>query len=133
MLIVYFSKSGNTKKFVDRLGVPSLRIPEEGLLSSEEPFILITPTYSAQVPPQVVQFLNNKSNRDNLLGVVNSGNINFGPDFGAAGRTISEKCSVPLLHVFELTGLNEDVATVQKHLKELWKPRQLQETQELTS
>ena len=47
-LVVFFSSvSGNTARFVEKLGLPSRRIPlhstEEPLII-DEPFVLITPT-----------------------------------------------------------------------------------------
>lgn len=53
MLIVYFSSTTeNTKRFVDKLGYRSKRIPlrpaQEGHLSVDEPFVLVCPTYGGE-------------------------------------------------------------------------------------
>lgn len=111
-MIVYFSTaSNNTHRFVERLDLPAARIPDA---APTRPFVLITPTYSGVVPVPVIRFLNQKANRDLLLGVISSGNLNFGPDFGAAGRIIASKCGVPHLYQFELTGTPEDVTEVRE-------------------
>lgn len=111
-MIVYFSTaSNNTHRFVEKLDLPAARIPEA---VPTQPFVLITPTYSGAVPAPVIRFLNQEANRDLLLGVISSGNLNFGPDFGAAGRTIAAKCGVPHLYQFELTGTPEDVDEVRE-------------------
>ena len=69
--IVYFSNvSENTKRFVDKLGMPALRIPiykNEEPLEVNFPYVLVTPTYGnggddAGVPKQVIKFLNLKKN-----------------------------------------------------------------------
>ena len=115
-LLVYFSSvSGNTARFVDKLGLPALRIP---LHSSPtpfvvtEPFVLVTPTYGGgqgrgeekgAVPKQVVRFLNDVRNRTQLRGVISTGNTNFGESYCLAGEIISRKCSVPHLYRLELS------------------------------
>ncbi len=53
-LIVYFSsRSENTHRFVQRLGLPAVRIPlnEREHLRIDEPYILIVPSYGGAAPP----------------------------------------------------------------------------------
>jgi protein involved in ribonucleotide reduction len=125
-VIVYFSSvSENTHRFVEKLDIPAIRLPlmtsEAGLVEVDDPYVLVTPTYGADgkgfVPKQVVRFLNQKPNRELCVGVVGSGNTNFGEDFALAGFIVSEKLNVPLLHVFELSGMPEDVESVTEGLK----------------
>ncbi|WP_424447688.1 class Ib ribonucleoside-diphosphate reductase assembly flavoprotein NrdI [Microbacterium arborescens] len=132
-LLVYFSSvSGNTARFIDKLGLPALRIP---LHSSPtpfvvtEPFVLVTPTYGGgqgrgeekgAVPKQVVRFLNDERNRTLLRGAISTGNTNFGESYGLAGDIISRKCSVPHLDKVELFGTPEDVERVSAGLERWW-------------
>ncbi|KKO79042.1 ribonucleotide reductase [Corynebacterium striatum] len=123
MLVVYFSSATeNTRRFVDKLGLPSARIPlyknDEPLIVNE-PYVLVCPTYgggasishenSRPVPKQVIRFLNNEHNRGLIRAVISGGNSNFGADFGKAGDVISAKCKVPYVYRFELMGSDEDV------------------------
>ncbi|KXU17478.1 ribonucleotide reductase assembly protein NrdI [Corynebacterium sp. HMSC06D04] len=123
MLVVYFSSATeNTRRFVDKLGLPSARIPlrknDEPLIVNE-PYVLVCPTYgggasvsrenSRPVPGQVIRFLNNEHNRGLIRAVISGGNSNFGADFGKAGDVISAKCKVPYVYRFELLGTDEDV------------------------
>ena len=123
MLVVYFSSAPeNTRRFVDKLGLPSARIPlyknDEPLIVNE-PYVLVCPTYgggasishenSRPVPKQVIRFLNNENNRGLIRAVISGGNSNFGADFGKAGDVISAKCKVPYVYRFELMGSDEDV------------------------
>ncbi|WP_110684973.1 class Ib ribonucleoside-diphosphate reductase assembly flavoprotein NrdI [Salinicola aestuarinus] len=128
--LVYFStKSGNTRRFVEKLGMPAERIPlsrSEPDLRVDEPYILIVPTYGdgdpmSSVPPQVIRFLNDAHNRSLIRGVISGGNSNFGAAFGLAGRVIAEKCRVPYLYRFELMGTPDDVHRVIAGVNEFWK------------
>ncbi|MCX7467897.1 class Ib ribonucleoside-diphosphate reductase assembly flavoprotein NrdI [Corynebacterium sp. P7374] len=123
--IVYFSSvSGNTARFVDKLGISAERIPlrpKESPLEVTEPFVLIVPTYGGgsrakAVPRQVIRFLNNPDNRALLRGVITSGNTNFGEAFCCAGPIIAAKCGVPELYRFELLGTTRDVERVRSGL-----------------
>ena len=78
--LVYFSSvSENTHRFVQKLGLPAIRIPVksgiEGPIKVQEPYVLLLPTYGkgrgdsptldakSYVPKQVIGFLNNPHNR----------------------------------------------------------------------
>lgn len=128
--IVYFSsKSNNTHRFVEKLGIESLRIPidiNEKILVSKD-YVLICPTYSGggsdtkgAVPKQVIRFLNDAENRKHCKGVVASGNTNFGDTFCLAGIVLSKKLNVPLLYQFELLGTNYDVENLKEILNKFW-------------
>lgn len=127
--VVYFSSvSENTKRFVDRLGLPAQRIPvrpTEPRLHVRNPYVLFVPTYGGgngqgAVPKQVIQFLNDERNRSLLRGVVAAGNTNFGAAYCLAGAIIAAKCQVPRLYNFELLGTTEDVASVREGMERLW-------------
>ncbi len=137
-LLVYFSSiSGNTARFVGKLGLPAQRIPlhtgphsSEPPLKVHEPFVLVTPTYGGgqgrgvekgAVPKQVVKFLNDEDNRKWIRGVISAGNTNFGQAYCLAGEIISRKCNVPHLYRLELFGTPEDVARVSDGLERWWK------------
>ncbi|MDQ0649078.1 protein involved in ribonucleotide reduction [Microbacterium natoriense] len=132
-LLVYFSSvSGNTARFVEKLGLPAHRIPlrsQEGPLVIDEPFVLVTPTYGGgegrgvergAVPKQVIRFLNDENNRRNLRGVISAGNTNFGESFCLAGDIISRKCHVPHLYRLEIFGTQDDVDRVTDGLERRW-------------
>ena len=133
-LLVYFSSiSGNTARFVEKLGLPASRIPlhhGEPPLVVDEPFVLVTPTYGGgqgkgeekgAVPKQVIRFLNDENNRRLIRGVISAGNTTLGEHFCLAGEIISRKCSVPHLYRLELFGTPEDVDRVSEGLERWWK------------
>ena len=127
--VVYFSSAtGNTRRFVEKLGFPAQRIPllpRDEFLHVDQPYVLIVPTYgkpegAGNVPPQVVKFLNVEQNRHHMLGVIGSGNTNFGPLFGIAADIVAKKCDVPVLFKFELMGTDSDVEKVNEGLEAFW-------------
>lgn len=128
-LVVYFSSATeNTKRFIERVGLPSKRIPlrpKDAPLHVNEDYVLFVPTYGGgnvkgAVPKQVIKFLNDEKNRSHCKGVVSSGNTNFGTAYCLAGDIIAQKVGVPHLYKFELLGTTEDVTRVREGLREFW-------------
>lgn len=136
MKIVYFTtKSGNVGRFVDKIAqFETIQIPQSSVeaknLTVVEEFVLIIPTYlagnpntgngkSVKVSPQIVQFLNNEVNRQNLRGVIGSGNKNYGQYYCKSAYIVAQKCNVPVIHTFEITGTNEDVEDVEKKVGQI--------------
>ena len=112
-LIVYFSSSSeNTHRFVQRLGLPTVRIPlnERERIQVDEPYILIVPSYGG----------GGTAGRQLIRGVIAAGNRNFGEAYGRAGDVIKQKCGVPYLYRFELMGTPQDVDNVRKGVSEFW-------------
>lgn len=127
--LVYFSSaSGNTARFVARLGLEAARIPVSPADAMPEPalpYVLICPTFAdgdgrGAVPKQVIRFLNDPARRALIRGVIASGNRNFGATFALSGKVISEKCNIPALYRFELAGDDLDIARVQTGLRKFW-------------
>ncbi len=124
--IIYFSNySGNTKRFVEKLGLVSTRIPIKWnpalpLYATGE-YVLMVPTYGggsekSAIPRQVKSFLNIKENRDLLRGVVGFGNTNFGDNYCKAADLIAQKTGVPVVARIEIFGTDDDVNKVKERL-----------------
>ncbi|MBR9762145.1 MAG: class Ib ribonucleoside-diphosphate reductase assembly flavoprotein NrdI [Rhodobacteraceae bacterium] len=127
--LVYFSSaSGNTARFVARLGLEATRLPispKEPLPALPRDYVLICPTFAdgegrGAVPKQVIRFLNTPAHRERLRGVIGTGNRNFGETYALAGHVIARKCAVPLLYTFELAGTDRDIARVHDGLAAFW-------------
>lgn len=128
-LVYYSSRSGNTERFVQALGLPADRIPideADPMPAPTDPFVLISPTYAdgqgrGAVAKQVIRFLNDPARRSLLRGVVAGGNRNFGATYGLAGDVIARKCNVPMLYRFELAGTDTDINRLRAGLKTFWR------------
>lgn len=131
--LIYFSNvSENTHRFANTMQtiieeaeqkINIKRIPIKGeSITTDKPYILVCPAYGSgkqgHVPPQVKKFLNDETTRNNCVGVIGTGNINFGDEFAAAGTLLSAKLNVPLLHVFELAGWDTDMAYIHTLLQQ---------------
>ncbi|MFQ3726733.1 class Ib ribonucleoside-diphosphate reductase assembly flavoprotein NrdI [Staphylococcus equorum] len=111
MKVVYFSFSGNVRRFIKRTELTNVMEITQNNCSErmDEPFILVTGTIGfGEVPPPVQSFLD--INHDLLQAVAASGNRNWGQNFAKAGRSISERYQVPLLMKFELHGTTNDIS-----------------------
>jgi protein involved in ribonucleotide reduction len=132
--VVYFSSvSENTKRFVEKLGLPSYRIPlplnEASQFTHDRDSVLVTPTYGggnegATVPKQVIKFLNNPENRKRIKAVIGGGNTNFGEHFCRAAEIVAAKLEVPMIYRFEITGTPEEVVEAKERITKLWQAQQ---------
>lgn len=101
-LLVFYGRTGQTKKFVNRvsdlINVDTLEITAQNAvtLSPGRPYVLVTPSYGAgkrdrAVPVPVYKFLANKENRDLCVGTVGGGNTNYGIAYGYAADILAAK------------------------------------------
>ncbi|MCG7339731.1 class Ib ribonucleoside-diphosphate reductase assembly flavoprotein NrdI [Staphylococcus sp. ACRSN] len=111
MKVVYFSFSGNVRRFIARAELNNtMEITQNNCTERlDEPFIMVTGTIGfGEIPQPVQSFL--EVNQDLIRAVAASGNRNWGQNFAKAGRTISEQYDVPLLMKFEVQGTKEDIS-----------------------
>lgn len=89
------------------------------------PWVLLTPSYKAgnanevTLPAGVRSFLRSPMNRRRLIGIIGSGNRNFGVYYQAAARRLAARSGRPILFEFELAGTPEDVTRCAEILAEL--------------
>jgi protein involved in ribonucleotide reduction len=121
MKVVYASLTGNVKRFTNNLPFESVQIPRVGNLVVNEPFVLIIYTTGhGQIPKEVVNFMNHSINASNIVGVVGSGNRNWGEEwFCYSAKTVAKEFNIPLLHTIENSGYPSDVGFVTNKIKEL--------------
>lgn len=131
--LVYFSStSGNTHRFITKLGMPADRLPtlpRDAKRNATEPYVLVLPTYGGgteggAVPKQVIAFLNDPHNRSLIRGVIGAGNTNFGDAYCKGADIVAAKCNVPVLYRFEVFGTPDDLRSVRKGLEQFWTSQQ---------
>lgn len=113
MIIVYFSKTGNIERFVNKIKKIDSKIKfinGNKVSKIKENYILLTYTINfGEVPNEVDKFL--KNNNKNIKGIVGSGNKNWGIYYCNAANIISKKYNIPILMNFELAGNIHDINT----------------------
>lgn len=126
--IIYFStKSENTLNFVSRLtNFESERLPENGDIVTDYPYVLVFPSYGGgkmqgSIPAPVLRFIKNVKNQENIIGIIGSGDRNYGDMFCIGAALLSKKLEVPLLYRYEIRGTKEDVQKVNLGLLEIQK------------
>lgn len=139
LIVYYSSNTGYTHRFIEKLGIPSVRIPQsrkEEIPVITEPYVLIIPTYGGGVGisnniieeykvndqpvlPQIYDFLDYEDNYKYMCGVVASGNRNFGEDYGVAADQIRDDYGVLSLYRFELLGTDTDVSVLSRGIPTL--------------
>jgi len=123
----YSSASGLVRSFAERLGRPvlDLSVREHRLSEADGPWVLLTPSYKTgndrndTVPEAVRRFLRSPVNRRRMVGVIGSGNRNFGRHYQMAARQIAERSGRPVLFEFEIAGTPWDVEECRRILDEL--------------
>lgn len=116
MLVAFDSRTGNVRKFVRKLNLPSVQIEES--MKLDEPFVLITYTTGfGEVPARVSKFL--ERNAALLRGVSASGNRNWGTGFAKSADTLAQRYHVPIVCKFELSGTERDVEHFLKEVEPL--------------
>lgn len=120
--VYYYSSVSNlTGRFAESLAAADGREVHnlaDARVRSEEvpgPWVLLTPSYKAgnaeqvTLPAPVRAFLRSPMNRRKLIGIIGSGNRNFGIYYQAAARKLAQVSGRPVLFEFELSGTAEDV------------------------
>ncbi|MFF2453215.1 class Ib ribonucleoside-diphosphate reductase assembly flavoprotein NrdI [Isoptericola sp. NPDC058082] len=126
---VYFasSASGMVRQFCERLGRPAHDLGDRAVRRAvpDGPWVLVTPSYKTgnpdndTLPEPVRRFLRDPVTRRRLVGVMGSGNRNFGPHYQAAARQVARASGRPVLLEFELQGTRWDVEQAREVLAAL--------------
>jgi protein involved in ribonucleotide reduction len=96
------------------------------VLEMEQPFVLFFPTYGGgkvkgAIPKAVIDFIKNPNNQKKIIGIVGSGDRNYGSDYCLGAKILSEKLKVPLLYKYEIRGTNEDIYRIKEGILSIQK------------
>lgn len=113
MLIAYDSKTGNVRRFINKLKLPAVQIEEH--MTIDEPYVLVTYTTGfGQIPEKVSTFL--ERNHARLKGIAASGNKNWGELYAHSADLIAQRYNVPVVGKFELSGTFGDVQRIKQEV-----------------
>ena len=121
MRIHYWSaSSGNTEALMNKLSTPTYRMSDEPL---DDYTIAAVPTYEQvrtgdYIPRPVRSWLGR--NGQWVIGVIGTGNRNFGADYCRAAHDISDCLQVPVLYRCELMGTPTDVDAIDTGIRQHW-------------
>lgn len=117
MKLVYYSLTGNTRRFANKLKEKYSTEIEELKNYEQGEYILATPTYKfGEVPEDVTKFL--QINSDKCKGVIAGGNRNWGSTFACAGDTIAQDFNIPLILKIEQAGNTEDIEFLSEYFSQ---------------
>lgn len=120
MKLVYFSVTGQTRRFIKKVDLPAYEIdPMNPYHELNEPYLLVVPTYDVDVTEVVNDFIEYKSNQQNLVAVAGGGNRNFADLFIFTAKDIARDYNIPLVFSFEFNGTPEDVENFKKVVSDL--------------
>lgn len=119
--IVYFSITGQTQRFVDKLPTRekiAIRM-ENPFFEIKEPFILVVPTYAQELTDPVNDFLETGENLAYCAGTFGGGNRNFAGLFCFTVWDLEKAYGIPVLHRFEFQGSEKDVQKLAEELDKI--------------
>lgn len=117
MYIVVDSITGNSVKFGLKTGYPVMKIKDRKSIKDDDKFLLITRCQNFGEIPMATRLLLEK-HRDKVIGVVVSGNRNWGKNYGISGDKIQEEYNIPCILKFEGTGFPHEVEFVKNYIEE---------------
>ena len=119
-LIVYWSSnSGGTRRVAEALSTDTVELAD---YDGTSPYVMLTPTYDQPrggfTPKPVQAFLEEYAHL--MVGVIGSGNRNFGDYYCQAAVDISKQHGVPIVHRVEIMGTEDDCRTIDAGMAQHW-------------
>lgn len=121
MKVVYQSNTGNVRRFAKKLNMESIELDHSNVgLILEEPYLLLVPTYEPEMLTYLLDFI--EDNADQCVGIVGSGNYNFGKDlFCYTANDLAKRFEKPIVTNIELVGNSRDITKIEFFLENLRK------------
>ncbi|ANZ99052.1 class Ib ribonucleoside-diphosphate reductase assembly flavoprotein NrdI [Carnobacterium divergens] len=120
MKIVYFSLTGQTRRFVKKLGLDSYEVNATNPFQPiEEDYIVVAPTYDIEVTEIINDFIEYGDNQQHLKGVAGGGNRNFADLFVFTAKDLAKLYNVPMIFEFEFSGTDQDVINFKKEVEQI--------------
>ena len=125
--VFYWSQQGSrgTQHVASHLHCPTTPITRD-TPPPTGPYAIMTPTYAGHpdkggyIPGPVNHWLTNEQTQHYLIGVIGTGDINWGEKFCAAADEISNTHDVPVLYRVDRWGNEDDYAAINAGLAQHW-------------
>ena len=125
--VYYWSQATTqgTSHVASHLGCPTIFI-DRTTPPPTAPYAILTPTYAGHpqrggyLPSAVKHWLKHRAAQRYLVGVIGTGDINWGEEFCAAADEISQAHEVPVLHRIDRWGNEDDYTTINQGLDKHW-------------
>ena len=118
--IYYDSKTGNVERFINKLRPLKswvfIKVNDDVIAENKGHLVTFTTNFG-EIPLNTQNFI--EKNKDKLLSVSSSGNMNWRKLYALAADKISEKYNIPVLLKFELSGLNSDIEQFINRVEEI--------------
>lgn len=119
--IVYFSNTGQTRKFVNKLKYDYLELNFSNPFQIvDEDFIIIAPSYEKEATEIIDDFVETGDNIKYCKGVVGSGNRNFADLFCFTAKDFAVEHDIPYLYEFEFQGMDKDVENLTEIINRIY-------------
>ncbi|QQM14610.1 ribonucleotide reductase flavodoxin [Staphylococcus phage MarsHill] len=127
MKLLYFSLTGNSKKFAEKLDSSIVGEPIElnrdncDDIKMNEEYVLVCGSYNTPhaIYNHVEKFFNNGNNLELCKGIIGSGNRNLNYQFLTTPKRLCSDFNLELIAGVELFGIKDEHLEVNKKLKEL--------------
>ncbi|MFM1524553.1 MULTISPECIES: class Ib ribonucleoside-diphosphate reductase assembly flavoprotein NrdI [Helcococcus] len=117
MYIIVDSITGNSIKFAIKTGYTYMKVKDRKNIKEGDKFLLITRCQNFGEIPMNTQLLLYKYHSQ-CIGVVVSGNRNWGKHFGVSGDLIEKQYNIKCILKFEGTGYPHEVEIVKKFIEQ---------------
>lgn len=131
MLLAYYSITGNTRVFINRLSTDLEQVDIINLSSNiklTDEFVVFVPAYaekhgdkliSQEIMDGLFEFMAANDNYSKCVGIIGSGNRNFADLYLITAKQLSDKYDIPIIYDYEMTGTTLDVLNVNTILSEM--------------
>ena len=115
------SSTRNTAALANKLATTTIRIGNDPV---DDYTVLMTPTFEQPrlgdyIPRPVRSWLGR--NGQWVIGVIGTGNLNFGADYCRAAHDVADHLGVPVLYRAELMGTPTDIDAIDTGIRQHWK------------
>lgn len=129
MHIVYYSMTGQCRRFASKFTSPIWGeenklvelSPSNPYITMTQPYIIIVPSYEEiEIREIFYDFFETADNINLCIGMIGSGNRNFGDLYLVTAKEMHDLYDIPILYDVEFHGNSRDVTEIEHLLSDIW-------------